>query len=159
MDDPRELGDPGRSSFTLDQYPFYLLNRVVSRYNAIIGAELRKLGIDIPTWRVLMILGERAPRGIAEIAQAGVINISTMTRIIQRMTRDGLTECKPLADDARVTEVRLSAHGEEKLAVARAVTAPVYKRVIKGFSRREFEQLIASLNRLHDNLGQPPGEG
>ena len=152
MEDPRELGDPGQTSFRVENYPFYLLNRLVSRYNAVIGARLRSVGIDIPTWRVLMILGERAPRGIAEIAEAAVINISTMTRIIQRMTRDGLIDGKPLPEDARVTEVRLTSFGEEKLAAARRITAPIYAQVIEGFSPREFTQLIRGLNRLHDNL-------
>lgn len=152
MRDPRELGDPGRPSFQVDKYPFYLLNRLVSRYNAVIVERLRTIGIDIPTWRVLMILGEKAPRGIGEIAEAAVINVSTMTRIIQRMTRSNLVDCRILAEDARVTEVQLTALGEEKLASARDITAPVYANVIRGFTQRQFDQLIASLNRLHDNL-------
>jgi DNA-binding MarR family transcriptional regulator len=164
MEDPRELGDPGRASFQVENYPFYLLNRLVSRYNSVIGARLRTLEVDIPTWRVLMILGQRAPRGIAEIAEAAVINISTMTRIIQRMTRDELIEGKPLPHDGRVTEVRLTPLGEEKLARARAITAPIYAQVISGLTMREFQQLLTGLNRLHENLADPisaarPAEG
>ncbi len=149
----RILGDPGLESFQVDKYPFYLLNRLVSRYNVVIGARLRTIELDIPSWRVLMILGERAPRRLADVAVAAVINVSTMTRIIQRMTRAGLILCTPLQDDGRVTEVNLTPAGREKLARARETTAPVYAQIISGFSDRDLDQLIGSLNRMYNNLG------
>ena len=153
LNDPRILGNPGTAAFRVDYYPFYLLNRVVSRYNPIIEATLRPIGIDIPSWRVLMILGENAPRGIAEIADAAVINISTMTRIVQRMTRDGLLVRIGRADDQRITDVDLTPLGQEKLTASRLAVSPVYSVVTSGFSKQEFEQLVALLNRLYCNLG------
>src|ERR1700754_2426647 len=121
-----ESGNPGTSAFRVERYPFYLLKRLVSRYNVVIEARLRTVGLDIPSWRVLMILGERSPRGTREIADAAVINLSTMTRIIQRMTAAGLVSACPSEDDARVTSVSMSAAGEAKLAAARLAAAPVY---------------------------------
>lgn len=150
--DLRLYGDPGSEEFRVDAYPFYLLNRAVSRYNVVIEAELRKIGIDIPTWRVLMILGERSPQPIAQIARSAVINISTMMRIVERMTKAGLIDSRPSMDDGRVTELFLTEEGREKLAAARQVTAPVYRKLIRTFSARDFTALIDMLNRLHDNL-------
>lgn len=148
----RALGDPGRETFQVDKYPFYLLNRLVSRYNIVIGGRLRAIGLNIPSWRVLMILGERAPRRLAEVADAAVINISTMTRIIQRMQRAGMITCTPFESDGRVTEVNLTREGRDKLARAREATAPVYADIISGFSDQDLDRLIASLNRMYDNL-------
>ena len=150
--DNRHLGDPGTADFRVDKYPFYLLNRLVSRYNSIIEARLRTIGLDIPFWRVLMILGEQAPRGVGEISEAAVINLSTMTRIVQRMAQQKLVRCMPRAGDNRVTEVSLTVLGRKKLAAARRTTAPVYAAAISGFSRDEFGQTIAILNRLYANL-------
>jgi DNA-binding MarR family transcriptional regulator len=150
--DNRHLGDPGTADFRVDKYPFYLLNRLVSRYNFIIEARLRTIGLDIPFWRVLMILGEQAPRGVGEISDAAVINLSTMTRIVQRMARQKLVRCTPRAGDNRVTDVSLTALGKKKLAAARRITAPVYAAAITGFSRDEFGQTIAILNQLYANL-------
>src|SRR5690606_28323205 len=115
-------------------------------------ARLRAIGLDIPGWRVLMILGEESPRGAREIAQAAVINLSTMTRIIQRMTAAGLVTATPSREDARVTLVALAPGGEARLAEARLATAPIYAHLIAGLKAEEFEQLIALLGRLHDNL-------
>jgi DNA-binding MarR family transcriptional regulator len=145
-------GNPGNSAFRVKRYPFYLLNRLVSRYNSIIDQRLRAIGLDIPSWRVLMILGEDSPRGAREIAEAAVINLSTMTRIIQRMSAAGLVTTAASQDDARVTLVALAPLGESQLAQARQATAPVYSHLITGLDPDDFEKLIALLDRLHDNL-------
>lgn len=145
-------GNPGDSAFRVKRYPFYLLNRLVSRYNSIIDQRLRAIGLDIPSWRVLMILGERSPRGAREIAEAAVINLSTMTRIIQRMSAAGLVTTAASQDDARVTLVALAPLGESQLAQARQATAPVYDHLIEGLDPQDFEKLIVLLDSLHDNL-------
>lgn len=150
--DARDLGDPGTGAFQVDKYPFYLLNRLVSRYNVIIESRLKTIGIDIPYWRVLMILGQKMPRSVGQLSEAAVIPFSTMTRIVQRMAGAGLIACTPLESDNRVTEVALTREGESKLTEARTLTAPVYAQVIKGFSIEEFETLTASLGLLYANL-------
>ena len=154
LDDPRHLGDPGTPDFELVRYPFCLLNRTVSRYNIVIERCLRPIGVDIPTWRVLMILGEETPASIGRIAERAVINVSTMTRILQRMTDAGLVAGRPRADDSRVTEIELTTAGDETLAASRTAVAPVYAALIAGFTRRQFETLIARLDQLHANLGE-----
>lgn len=151
-EDMRPAGDPGSENFQIDVYPFYQLNKTVSRYNTIIEAALRSIEIDIPSWRVLMILGESSPRSVGRISKSAVINLSTMTRIVERMMKAGLVERAPSAKDGRVTDVILTAAGREKLAAARLLTAPIYREAIKGFSARDFSRLLQLLNRLHDNL-------
>ncbi|MEN3746340.1 MarR family transcriptional regulator [Sphingomonas sp. HF-S3] len=145
-------GNPGTPDFRVKRYPFYLLNRLVSRYNLIIEGRLRTMGLDIPSWRVLMILGERSPRPAREIAEAAVINLSTLTRILQRMTALELVTTAPSPEDGRVTLVELTREGEEGLRDARLIASPVYEHVTRGLSPEEFEQLISLLDRLHDNL-------
>lgn len=151
-EDLRPYGDPGSDAFRVEAYPFFQLNRAASRYNQVIEAELRAIGIDIPTWRVLMVLGEEQPLPIGHVSKMAVINISTMMRIVERMVKAGLIETQPSAQDARVTELLLTDLGAEKLAAARGVTSPVYKRLIKGLSASEFGRLLDLLGRLHGNL-------
>ncbi|MGV2494976.1 MarR family winged helix-turn-helix transcriptional regulator [Pelagerythrobacter aerophilus] len=152
MQDPRELGDPGTAAFQLEKYPFYLLNRLVSRYNLVIEARLKAIGIDIPYWRVLMVLGEKSPRSVGQLAEAAVIPLSTMTRIVQRMVTAKLVACRPLERDNRVVKVTMTAEGKRKLSEARTITAPVYAQIIQGFSIEDFEHLTNSLDQMHTNL-------
>lgn len=153
-EDSRTLGDPGTPLFKVDKYPFYQINRVAGRYNALIDARLRQIGIDVPSWRVLMILGEAMPRSVSQIAERAVINLSTMMRIIQRMQRDGMVVTGRHPEDARVTEVTLTRLGEDRLSEARKITAPIYKELIEGFSERDFDMLIALMERLSGNLAR-----
>jgi len=150
--DLRSKGDPSSAAFKVSAYPFYLLNRTVSRYNVVIEAELRTIGIDIPTWRVLATLGDGGRMPIAEMAKTVVINLSTMTRILERMTKAGLIASHPSESDRRVTVIALTEKGKKKLAQARLITAPFYKKVIRNFSERDFAKLIDLINRLYDNL-------
>ena len=150
--DLRPFGNPGSEDFRVEAYPFYLLNRAVARYRQVIERELRRIGVDVPTWRVLMILGEHEPEPIGRIAANAVINVSTMTRMIERMEKAGLVRTMQSSQDGRVTEVALTEAGRERLASARQVTAPVYERAIEGFSAPEFGRLLKALDRLHDNL-------
>lgn len=150
--DLRALGDPGSKDFKLDCYPFYLLNRAVGRYNTVIGAELKRIDIDIPTWRVLMILGEKSPQPIGTIAKLAVINISTMMRMVERILDAGLIQSLPSESDGRITELKLTAAGRSKLAAARAITAPIYQKLIRGIDAAEFSEMLRLLNKLYDNL-------
>jgi DNA-binding MarR family transcriptional regulator len=150
--DSRTLGNPGTAAFQLEKYPFFILNRMVGRYNSLIGSGLSAIGIDIPYWRVLLLLGEAAPRSVGNLASAAMINESTMLRIVQRMQRDGLISCSRSQADARVTEVELMALGTEKLVAAREIAAPIYNGLIAGVSARDFERLLALLGRLQTNL-------
>ncbi|CDO37055.1 MULTISPECIES: MarR family winged helix-turn-helix transcriptional regulator [Novosphingobium] len=151
-EDLRPFGNPGSEDFRLDAYPFYLLNRAASRYNVVIESDLRGIGLDIPTWRVIMILGEHEPLAIGQVAKSAVINLSTMMRIVERMTKAGLIVTAPSETDGRVTEIALTDDGREKLAAAREVTSPLYEKIIRGFSAGDFSMLLDLLGRLYDNL-------
>lgn len=152
IEDARPMGDPGSDKFQVQRYPFFLLNRAVSRYNGIVETRLRGIGLDIPSWRVLMVLGEAEPRSVTQLADACVINLSTLMRVIQRMERAKIVETAQNPSDGRVKEVRLAAAGREKLVEARRVTAPLYAAAIKEFSAADFAQLNALLERLFENL-------
>jgi DNA-binding MarR family transcriptional regulator len=149
---PRAFADPGNARFSVQHYPFYLLNRAAGRYNQIIEAALRPLGVDIPTWRVLMILGEASPRSIGVVAETAVINVSTMTRIVQRMERAGLVACAAQTSDKRVTHVHITPAGQKAFEAVRSAAAPIFQAATLGFSDQDFVALTDLLNRLHDNL-------
>lgn len=150
--DPRALGDPGSQAFQVERYPFYLLNRTVGRYNAMMEQALRPLGVDVPSWRVLMILGEATPRSTSQIAEIAVINLSTMTRIIQRMQKAGLVACAARPGDKRVTEVHLTPAGGERLAAIRPIAGRIFAGAVDGFDPAALNQLKSLLDQLHANL-------
>lgn len=101
-----------------------------------------------------MVLGESRPRSIGSISDAAVINPSTLTRILQRMTAAGLIMSQAHPDDTRVSVVDLTDTGLAKLGEARAITAPIYLKAIEGFGEAEFSQLITAIERMFHNLAE-----
>jgi DNA-binding MarR family transcriptional regulator len=157
MSDNRVLGNPGTDAFHLEKYPFYLMNRIVGRFNVLIQRRLKSAGIDIPYWRVLLVLGEQSPRSVGQIADATLINGSTMMRIVQRMQRDRLVLCSPGRSDRRITDVALTATGRRTLRGARVKVGPIYSRLINEFSSGDFDQLLSLLGRLQSSLDATAG--
>ena len=154
---PRRRADPADPSFELEHSPFYWISRVSGRYVLDMGAALRRVRMDVPRWRVLMILHEHNPASVSSIADLAVIKLSTMTRIIQRMQTEGLVTCNPRASDARVTEVRLTPAGSEAVEHVRGQASRIVGHALHDISDKELTTFIGVLRRLFDNLESPPG--
>jgi len=150
--------DPANPSFKLDDYPFYLMTRTMGEYYGILEEVLKTAGVDQPRWRALMILGEQNPCRIGDIARGSVIKLSTMTRIIQRMQKEGLVTATPNPDDNRVSEVHLTDMGTEKLAKIKSVASKVFQKAIEGLDEERHKQLLETLRILYNNLRKSPYE-
>jgi DNA-binding MarR family transcriptional regulator len=137
----RLRSDPASPGFRIADYPFYLVNRAAARYAIDMGRALKGEGMDLPTWRALMILHERSPRSVTEIADQAVIRLSTMTRVVQRLERSGLVRLASRPSDARVTDVAITSAGIDSVGRVREVAARMYQRAFGDFSARDLETL------------------
>jgi len=154
---PRRKADPADPLFELAHSPFYWLSRVSGRYMLDMGSSLRRIGMDVPRWRVLMILHEHDPASVSTLADLAVIKLSTMTRIVQRMQAEGLVTCNPRATDARVTEVRLTPAGSHAMEQVRGQASRIFRHAFNGVSDKELTVFNGVLRRLFANLESPPG--
>jgi len=87
------------------------------------AAELRRRGMSLPVWRVLAALSARPGETVTGLAEACLLQQPTMTKLLDRMVRDGLVTRAPDARDRRVVRVALTPEGEARaaeLAVAAA---------------------------------------
>ena len=152
----RLRSDPASPGFRIADYPFYLVNRAAARYAIDMGKALKGIGMDLPTWRALMILHERSPRSVTEIADQAVIRLSTMTRVVQRLERSGLVRLASRPSDARVTDVAITSAGIDSVGRVREVAARMYQRAFGDFSARDLETLNQLLGRILHNLSRGP---
>ncbi|HEX9772011.1 MAG TPA: MarR family transcriptional regulator [Steroidobacteraceae bacterium] len=148
--------DPASPGFRIADYPFYLVNRAAGRYAIDMEKALKPLGMDLPTWRALMILHERSPRSVTEIADQAVIRLSTMTRVVQRLERNGLVRLATRRSDARVTDVVITPRGLEGVRRVREVAGRMFQRAFDGFSAQDLETLNLLLGRVLHNLSLRP---
>ena len=113
-DSPPDVADAGRF---IDDYLLYLLARASHLISAEFHQELRRRGVPVPVWRVLAsLVGSRAGGTVTGLAETCLLQQPTMTKLLDRMTRDGLVERRPDAKDRRVVRISLTPAGAAKAA-------------------------------------------
>lgn len=148
----RPLIDPSSKDHDYVEWPFYHLARLVSIYHLRLDSALKPLGIDVARWRVLSILHREKVATVTRLANEAVIRMSTMTKIVQRMTAEGLVEVRTSEDDARSTEVMISANGQELLEDMKAKVAQIARVAFDGISNKEIEMLNRLSKQIYASL-------
>jgi DNA-binding MarR family transcriptional regulator len=150
--DAKTRADPGHPEFRIGEWPFYLIARTARRYEMDMEHALRRIDMDVPSWRAVMFLHEHNPSSVSEIAEHAVIRLSTMTRVVQRLAKRGLVRLARRAADARVTDVYITPEGEQVVRKVRAVASRVYQSAFRDFDAAEIKALSTLLRRVFDNL-------
>lgn len=88
-----------------------------------LDAELRAHhGLSLTAYEVLMLVGD-APRRrlrVSELSAAMLLSVSGVSRMVDRLARDGLVVKEACEEDGRGAEVALTAMGRGRLRAARA---------------------------------------
>lgn len=119
---------------------------------ARLDSELeRDHGLPLSSYEVLMNLGD-APDGklrMGELAKRLLLSRSGVTRLVDRLERQGLLERERCADDGRGFFARLTPEGREKLAAAQpAHLAGVRRIFLSALEPGEMDGLAAIWSRL-----------
>ena len=149
--------DPIDDNFEMSSWPFYWITRVARMYTHDMEDVLKKIGMDVARWRVLMILNEINPASVSELADHVVIKLSTMTKTVIRMQADGLVLTSPRKSDARVTEVRLTEAGRSAIGSVRRQASKVFRQAFQNFNAAEIRELNETLKQVFINLEDFPG--
>ena len=137
----------------LDQFLPYLLNRVMGRMNQLLAERLKRHGISFQEWRVLLVLANKGPRTIRSLSEDTIIPHSTLSRMLDRMQRDGLVAREVSAEDARTVTVAVTGAGAELFAAIRHHGLAVFDEAIDGLTMPEVETVRLLASRIASNLG------
>lgn len=136
----------------LDSYLPYLLNRAGARIAAAFNAEMRQIGASLQVWRVLAALREQDGRRMGDLSKTTSIEVSTLTRLVDNMEKDGLVARRREAGDARAIALHVTASGR-RLTQRILPIAERYEAVaLEGFTAPETKVLKKALRRLYDNM-------
>jgi len=149
--------DPVDPDFEIAKSPFYWLARVDGRYTLKMDAVLKRVGMDVPRWRVLMLLTEHGPASISELAEHAIIRMSTMTKIVHRMKADGYVDTRVSAADGRVTEVLLLPKGRQSVKQVRAQAGRIFQQAFYNLSDSQLDGLNEVLRQIFQNLENAGG--
>jgi DNA-binding MarR family transcriptional regulator len=117
-------------------------------------------GLPLSSYEVLLHLhdaeGERMR--MSDLADMVILSRSGLTRLVDRLEREGLIERQSCASDARGSFATLTAAGRRKLQAARAThLAGVRSLFLDHFTPEEQEVLGAAWERVLPGVGDAPG--
>jgi MarR family transcriptional regulator, organic hydroperoxide resistance regulator len=154
--DAKRRGDPEFADFRLDDSPLYLIVRTAGRYAHELENALNAAGMDLLSWRALMIVNETSPSSVSEIAERSVTRLSTMTRVVQRLQKRSLVKISKRRSDARVTEVHLTPLGKRCVERERRTAGEIYRRAMLDLSPADIDVLNTLTRHIFANLSASP---
>ncbi|HEU0195563.1 MAG TPA: MarR family transcriptional regulator [Gaiellales bacterium] len=114
---------------------------------------LAAAGGSIPIWLVLATLRGEEWRTQHELARAIGIEGPTLTRHLDGMERAGLVVRRRAPGDRRAIQVELTERGEELHGELLTAVIAFNKRLRRGLSETDLDQLTRMLTRLAENAG------
>jgi DNA-binding MarR family transcriptional regulator len=144
--------NPVDPEFKIASSPFYWLARVEGRYTLGMDAVLKRIGMDVPRWRVLMLLTEHSPASVSELSEHAIIRLSTMTKIVLRMKAEGYVDTRPSTTDGRVTEVLLLPKGQQAVKQVRAQAGRIFQQAFRDLNAAQLAGLNDVLQKIFRNL-------
>jgi DNA-binding MarR family transcriptional regulator len=145
------------------------------RLSLLLRAGIRPLfarwDLTGPQWGVFRVLGEAGPEGLraSELGDRLLVTHGNVTGLVDRLEEAGYAERCPLAEDRRVTIVRLTAKGREMYSEVQPAFEARVEELVGGLEEEESQQLAGLLDRLWEQVQavqsqegawpEPPGCG
>ncbi|MFV0678858.1 MarR family winged helix-turn-helix transcriptional regulator [Ottowia sp.] len=142
--------------FTPEQFSpetsvMYLLRLALVGMGRTVNRELAMEESTLPQWLPLFKAHKGGANTVAELARQCTIDVSTMTRLLDRLEKKGLCRRERSTTDRRVVHIVLTAQGRAVAERVPEVLCRVYNQALAGFSAAEWQQLQAMLTRLGHN--------
>ena len=136
---------PTSGNFDIQTWPMYWLARLASKYSLAMEKRLKRVGMDVPRWRVAILLKLYSELSISQLAEHSIVKLPTITKIVYRMQDEGLVSIKTSETDGRVSIVSLTEQGAAKLRSVDESTDKLFARVFEGLSEAELERFMATM--------------
>src|SRR5690606_14718942 len=127
----RQAGEgPEAEGFRLEDFLPYRLSVTTNRISRAFAARYSaRVGLSIPVWRVLVVLGSFAPLSSNEICERTAMDKAKVSRAVALLTGKGLVDRAAHPADLRLLRLSLSRRGRATYAavipIARAIEAEV----------------------------------
>ncbi len=89
----------------------FLVAQADRRLSGRLGVVLREADLPLEQWRVLEILSDGTGRTVSELADRALLNLSALSKMIDRMASRALIFRAPDPTDGRRVQVFISDHG------------------------------------------------
>jgi DNA-binding MarR family transcriptional regulator len=118
----------------------------------------RGIGVTRPQWRVLSVLHRN--EGINQGGLADLLEVEpiTLCRMVDRLQEADLVERRPDPADRRAWRLHLTNKAQDLLNQLRPLAESLFEDSLEGLSDTERTQVMASLDRIRQNLSRKTQE-
>jgi DNA-binding MarR family transcriptional regulator len=131
---------------------WHALIRAHARVVRLLEAELEaEQGLSLPAYEVLAHLSEAPDRMLrmSELARIAILTPSGLTRLVDKLVRDGLVERRRCGDDARVVFAQVTDDGMARLRAAYPThLRGVREHLLDRLSTRQLDAVAQALGPL-----------
>jgi MarR family transcriptional regulator, organic hydroperoxide resistance regulator len=132
----------------------YFITKVVSRFAGLFERELAGHGITVPMYRVLAGLWEKGDQQLGELSTMTTIELSTLSRLIGTMKRNGLVSRARLESDERSVRLNLTTKGRALTPKLMAIAARYEDFAVQTLGDAEMAVVRRNLMKIYQNLDQ-----
>lgn len=125
----RRKGDTAGQTRMTDQLG-YLIASLNRQLEADLSERLRPGGVPIEQYRILEVLDAGEPRSMGEIAAQALIETPTLTKIVDKMTMEGLVYRAPDPNDRRRVMVLTAPGGKALFKRLQGVSTAQEQRIV-----------------------------
>ena len=143
---------PRLGEIGLENFPPYLMNRIMGRYNAALREEMAAHGLTTAKMRALAVLSVLDGLLIRDLSVYAVVEQSTLSRALDALERDGLVQRKTDPDDSRATRIVMTTKGRETHEGLWPHVAEACAQMFKGIEPDEQRAFTATLQKILRNV-------
>ena len=153
---PKDLAIGFVEAFRLDEYSPYLIAHADHVYTLGMEEAMGRNKISRVAWRALCLLAEHGPQSVGRLAEVTLIKRPTLSRLAERMERDGLVIRHVREKDQRMTDVSITEAGRAVFREVLRIVGMQYARATRGLTKQDIVELNRILSTIIRNLDETP---
>ena len=129
----------------LDQSVGYALKQAAAALRTAMDVALRPLGLTVPQYACLELLGQRPALSGADLARGAFVSRQSMNEVLRGLHERGLLDRAVTARRGRSLPTELTPAGRRELDAASRAVRAVERQMLDGLSPDERAQLHGTL--------------
>lgn len=126
-------------------------------HRVLLAALLAEIGLYPGQDRVLGALWDNGPQSQNALARIVGIDVSTMTKTLQRLERSGFVSRRPDQANRRISIVETTPGGDALRPELDRVLAEMHRRMTQGLTAEQTGELVSLLGVVRANLCREAG--
>jgi len=126
-----------------------LMSRLIRRLNLLNRDQKICYGLTLPQCGAVETLNQKGMLPMKELSQEMGVTISTMTRVIDILVRDGVVTRKENPDDRRKVCIHLTENGRVLASKLQKCSLDYSKEILNRIPEGERKKVLESLERLN----------